>query len=83
MMGGMAGELEALELADVVAFLACHVRGDQDGCRALLEAVPDGTVLLGHAISMALEAAYGALPGGRAEFLDVLTGWQERYRGTL
>lgn len=74
---------EALELADVVAFLAAHVRGDQEACRALLEAVPDGVVLLSHAISVALDAAYEALPGGRGQFELMLLSWQERHPGSM
>ncbi len=79
----MADQAETVELPDVVAFLAAHVRGDQEACRALLGAVPDGTVLLGHAIEVAISVACQALPGGRAELADMITGWQERRRGQL
>jgi hypothetical protein len=78
-------EAEAVELADCVALLAAHIRGDEETCRELLGALgPDaGIVLLGHAISLLIEAAAGALPGGRAELLGMFTSWQERRRGQL
>ena len=79
----MAGEpSETIELADVVAFLAAHVRGDEDACRALLAAT-DGVKLLGFAIEVAIEVACRELPGGREEFGRMLAGWQARRNAGL
>lgn len=74
-----------VEQADVIALLAAHVRGDERACQELLNALgpADGVRLLSLAIGLALEVAYEALPGGRDELERMLTGWQERRRGSL
>lgn len=76
---------ETVEQADVIAFLAAHARGDEVTCQEFLTTLgtPGGVRLLGHAIEVAIEVACHALPGGRAELLDMLTSWQERHRGQL
>jgi hypothetical protein len=81
----MTDRPETIEYADVVAFLAAHVRGDERACQELLGSLgtAGGIRLLGHAISVVLGVAAEALPGGRAELLDMFTSWQERRRGQL
>ena len=70
------------DLPDVVAFALAHLRGDQEACIALLEQT-DGVVLLGHVVSVALEVAYRALPGGRDELERMLVSWQARRNAGL
>lgn len=76
---------ETVELADVVAFLAAHARGDEQACRMLLGSLgtAGGIRLLGHAIEVAIEVACQNLPGGRAEFQRMLVSWQARRRDSL
>jgi hypothetical protein len=81
----MTDRPETVEQADVIALLAAHIRGDEVACQELLGTLgtAGGIRLLGHAISLVIEVAAGALPGGRAELLDMFTSWQERRRGSL
>ncbi len=76
---------ESIEQADVIAFLAAHVRGDEQACRELLGTLgtAGGIRLLGHAIELAIEVACHELPGGRAEFRRMLESWQVRRRESL
>jgi hypothetical protein len=77
------GVAEDIAPPDVIAFVACHLQGDEQGCRDLLAAVPDGVVLLGYAIETVVGVACELLPGGRAELLEMFTSWQERRRAAL
>ena len=76
---------ETVEQADVIGFLAAHVRRDERTCQELLTALgtADGIRLLGHAIEVAIEVACHTLPGGRAEFARMLGSWQVRRRDSL
>ena len=76
---------DTVEQADVIAFLAAHVRRDERTCQELLSALgaAGGVRLLGHAIELVIEVACRELPGGRPELADMLTSWQERHRGSL
>lgn len=76
---------ETVEQADVIAFLAAHVRRDERTCQELLTALgtAGGIRLLGHAIELAIEVACRELPGGRDELARMLESWQVRRRDAL
>lgn len=82
-MAGMADD--DVDQADVIAFLAAHVRKDERTCQEFLTALgtANGVRLLGHAIELAIEVACHELPGGRAEFRRMLESWQVRRRDSL
>ena len=73
---------DQIELADVVSFIRCHLAGDERTCREML-ATMDPVVLLSLVISTALEIAATALPGGKAELVDMVEDWQVRRRDSL
>jgi hypothetical protein len=81
----MADDADQVDQADVIAFLAAHVRGDERTCQELLASLgtANGVRLLGHAIELAIEVACHELPGGRAEFRRMLESWQVRRRDAL
>jgi hypothetical protein len=75
-------EVEAVELADVVAFLLAHIRGEEQTCRELL-GMTDGVKLLGYAIEVAIEVAAEAMPGGRVQLEQMFVSWLSRRRESL
>lgn len=80
----MPGEsADGIELADVAALLVAHVRGEEETCRELLAAVPDGVRLASYGTTAMVDLACRLLPGGRDELLEMLTAWQVRRRGQL
>ncbi len=74
---------DGIELADVAALLVCHVQGDEQACRDLLAAVPDGVRLASYGTTAIVDLACRLLPGGRDKLLAMLRGWQEQRKRSL
>jgi hypothetical protein len=81
----MADDVDQVDQADVIGFLAAHVRKDEQTCQELLTALgtAGGIRLLGHAIELVIEVACHELPGGRDELGRMLESWQVRRRDSL